>query len=252
MTIEAPRIAEGLRTNLEKVIEEKRLGDDDLWRSDIRPALIKRILDIRQLVEASIQSQLINILQSLDYIQNRLDHDFLQGAPFTIHRLAELILYFRESGYSLSTPHQVEKYVDALKKVVLVLSRESEFSTNFEEEDVDTKQNGVASSSTSIDYEANNLPPGVRFTEISWDATAKSQSDDMAEVPGAKSSQIHDGELDFSQDGEGGQSENMNFDGISPNKRQRFDDHDLPDGRPKLLSPLPDTRDGDSAIDDVG
>lgn len=232
--IEVPLIADGLQASLKRVIDDKRLGDDIFWRTHVRPAVSQRITDIKHRIEAS-QPQEKELVASLDYIQNRLEGAFLQGAPFTIHRLAELILYYRDSGYSLSTTQRAAKYIDALKKVVLVLSRETEFGETSSDEHTGRKLVAAGSSfnATSLDNQDRGLPTNVPFVEITWDVPDGEQSTKDTTKGEDKVNMPEDGDLSEFDDPHAPASKRL--------KVETTED-DSPNGGTTLLSPLPDTK----------
>lgn len=258
--IEVPLLADELRNSLKKVIDGKGLGDDIYWRTDIRPALSQRIRDLKRMLDASHLAPENDLLQSLDYVQHRIDVTFLYGAPFTVHRLAELILYYRDSGYSLDTPQQAEKYVDALRKVVLVLSKESEFDSNTDEDQVKQKLTLLPESphlASSIDYQGHKLPTNVPFVMIPWGVSHDTEVTytELEErvLPTDEGNTIPEDRMETPKDGE-----LSDFEGeIPPSKRPKTDagedeDQALRNGRKTLLSPLPETKTGEDLECDAG
>lgn len=240
--IEVPLIAGELQIALQKVIEAKCLEDDIFWRTDIRPALSQRITDLKQLLEASQAPT--NLVKSLDFVQNRIDVAFSNGAPFTIHRLAELILFYRDSGYDLDTPQQAQKYVDALKKVVLVLSKESEFEELPETDELERRR--AESQLSTIDYQGHKLPTNVSFVEISWGA----KDDGKSEVAGDPEADLENSneEADTPRDDTGTPEEKEEIneqsepeEELPPSKKPKIGAEDEErDRRKSLLSPLPE------------
>ncbi|SGZ56511.1 CIC11C00000005176 [Sungouiella intermedia] len=120
---------------LNQVLDQKVLHNDALWTLECLPLLFSRLDVLHSLVrEAQVanantpDSRIVNhIFHTLTKIRGHLEDHFREGAPFTVHRLSELIVDHDGSGYLLTTVVLAQKYVLALARTVMVLSKESDF-----------------------------------------------------------------------------------------------------------------------------
>lgn len=130
-----PPINSRLEAILFKVLDAKVLRDDALWSLECLPLLYSRLDALRNLVR---EAQMANahapdktivdhIFRTLDRIRGHLEAHFLTGAPFTVHRLSELMVDYRASGYLLTTVVLAQKFVLALARTIMVLSKETDY-----------------------------------------------------------------------------------------------------------------------------
>lgn len=124
-----------LASILHKVLDSKVLLDDSLWTLECLPLLYSRLDALHTLVRdaqvvnahAPDKSIVDHIFHTLEQIRSHLESHFLNGAPFTIQRLSELVVDYGSSGYLLTTVVLAQKYVLALARTVMVLSKETEY-----------------------------------------------------------------------------------------------------------------------------
>lgn len=118
------------------VLIAKVLHNDALWARECRPLLHSRLDALHALVkEAQVSnantpdSRVVeHIFSTLDKIKRHLSEHFDTGAPFTVHRLSELLVDYAASGYLLTTVLSAQKYVLALARTIMVLSKETDYS----------------------------------------------------------------------------------------------------------------------------
>lgn len=130
-----PPIDSRLEAILRKVLDAKILRDDALWSLECLPLLYSRLDALRNLVrEAQVanahapdKSVVDHIFRTLERIRGHLEAHFLTGAPFTIHRLSELMVDYGASGYLLTTVVLAQKYVLALARTIMVVSKETDY-----------------------------------------------------------------------------------------------------------------------------
>lgn len=125
-----PRLAE----ILEDVVFSKQYKElpQAKWSSDILPKLIIRLEEIASISNkdgerySSKRPRGVDLPQSInrtkDKIVKHLKDVFLDKPPFTIQRIAEIILHPEREGYILSNNTQVLKYFNSFSKLVVVAS----------------------------------------------------------------------------------------------------------------------------------
>lgn len=184
-----PPVDARLLNTLDLPLKKGILNDDATWTNTVLPLLLERI----DLVKAAVhQAQKTHasgptaqdvdvITKRCDKIRHHLETQFCDGAPFTIYRIAELVLEPEKSGLSLSTVQQAQRYLAAFARTVLVLSKETD---HLEKENGEPKQehNGkaekkdVPNKASPTQYEEYDLPRDVTFISLPW--AQKSEKDD--------------------------------------------------------------------------
>ena len=181
--LQVPPVSDKLQNALQRVLDNKILNDDAFWCADILPALLDRLHEIKLLVASKdMHPECLeaDIVAVADEIQSRLQTEFLDGAPFTILRIAELVLRYDDNGYSLSTAQHMKKYIDALKKTVFVLSKETDYPL-LPGETSRPQTPSTLFLATPLDYDHHNLPTNVLFVPIPWAETLNQMKDKHVE-----------------------------------------------------------------------
>lgn len=120
------------------VIASKSLLDDELWTSECLPLLNSRLDQLHNLVrEAQVANAhtpntdvVDGIFDTIDRVKAHLHRQFSSGAPYTVQRLGELVVDYGSSGYLLTTVIQAQKYVLALARTIMVLSKETDYEAS--------------------------------------------------------------------------------------------------------------------------
>lgn len=195
--ITVPPINTRLREILEQPKKTGELNDDVTWKSTLLPLLLERLKTVKEAVH---QAQTTNangptgkevdkIYSSCDKIKEYLGKNFADAAPFTIYRIAELVLEPEKSGYLLSTMQLVERYLAAFARTVMVVSKETEFfgDVDKDESTESNGSNGVRKESdtelnkaTPADYEKYDLPRDVKFISLPWAQPKKASIDESS------------------------------------------------------------------------
>lgn len=171
------QLYEALETPLQKGV----LNDDDTWVQSVLPLLLDRIDQVKAAVH---QAQTTNasgptakdvdtISGWCDKIRKHLEGQFKDGAPFTIYRLAELVLEPEKSGYSLATVQLAERYLAAFSRTIMVLSKEThhlenENGVHQKEPDGKIEEDTVPNKATPSQYEEYDLPRDVTYISLPW------------------------------------------------------------------------------------
>ncbi|EEQ36515.1 hypothetical protein CLUG_00638 [Clavispora lusitaniae ATCC 42720] len=181
--LQVPPVSDKLQNALQRVLDNKILNDDAFWCADILPALLDRLHEIKLSVASKdMHPECLeaHIVAVADEIQSRLQTEFSDGAPFTILRIAELVLRYDDNGYSLSTAQHMKKYIDALKKTVFVSSKETDYPLS-PGETSRPQTPSTLFSATPSDYDHHNLPTNVLFVPIPWAETSNQMKDKHVE-----------------------------------------------------------------------
>lgn len=171
-----PPISPRLRQAYEPIVTQKCLDDDTKWRDSLLPLLLDRIAAIESQIRLSLTANantpstktLDEITQTIQRIRGHLNTNFSTAAPFTIRRIAEIILHYKESEYSLSTVELAHKYLLALARLVYVQSKE----TAFREVTLSDNENSTVPDDlelTAAEYYAHGLPKDIPFTRLLWE-----------------------------------------------------------------------------------
>ncbi|OBA19774.1 hypothetical protein METBIDRAFT_12819 [Metschnikowia bicuspidata var. bicuspidata NRRL YB-4993] len=195
-----PPIDKRLRELLLPVLANKRLGDDALWQAEILPLLHNFLDSLADLVRqsattnANAPTALItdDIHKMLGVISRNLAGSFADAAPFTIHRVAELILAYHESGYSLNTVILARKWLTALARVLSVTSSELSYMDT-RVQALPLSEGTTAGESLGVlehERQLAELPQIIRFERLEWpkipDVEQKRNEDDHPDEPTAK------------------------------------------------------------------
>lgn len=166
-----------------KVLQTKVLDDDNLWSHECLPLLYSRLDALHNLVrEAQISNAntpdmniVDDIFKTVEKIKAHLNDHFKTGAPFTVHRLGELLVDYSGSGYLLNTVVLAQKYVLALARTIRVLSKETDYSVTLGDPSVlgdgDYTINGLfGDDKDEAEKTANGLLNGTHYRAITENA----------------------------------------------------------------------------------
>lgn len=128
-----PPLEPQLAETFEDVVFSKQYKElpNAIWSSDILPKLIIRLEEIASISDKygerySKRPRGVDLPQSInrtkDKIVKHLEDVFLDKPPFTIQRIAEIMLHPEKEGYALSNNTQVLKYFNSFSKLVVVAS----------------------------------------------------------------------------------------------------------------------------------
>lgn len=173
-----PPLDPNFQKALESIIEAKKLDNDITWRDSILPLLLDRVTAISNsvseypAVSKSPLLQAINELKhALERILTHLVENFSTAAPFTIRRIAEILVQYDQSEYSLATVSLTHKYVLALARLVCVQSRETQFRNISLTEDSNSNSTMGVVNDGSLSFaekEEYGLPLDIKYTRIMW------------------------------------------------------------------------------------
>lgn len=182
-----PPIDTRLRSLLLPVLADKRLDNDALWCSEVLPLLQEYLVSLGHLVRQSVTANanapatkiVDEIHQTLDEISRNLSRSFASAAPFTVHRVAELLLAYDESGYSLTTVVLAQKWLLALARTLSVSSSELSYNLRrsvaappmYTSAAADEKHPAILEE----DCRRHNLPPNIRFVPLPWEPKSPSE-----------------------------------------------------------------------------
>lgn len=119
----------------QKILNDGKLNDDKLWQHECLPLLLSRLDTLHSLVkEAQVSNANTPDLKIVDHIFATIDktkahlrEHFETGAPFTVHRLSELLLDYTASGYLLQSVEAAQKYILAFARTAIVLLKETDY-----------------------------------------------------------------------------------------------------------------------------
>lgn len=107
--------------------------DEDDWKNKALPGILELIEQIgstsieTKQVSPSDQEAIKKLERSKSRLASHLKTHFGAAAPFTIRRIAELLLDPKKEGYASNTLQEKVKFFNALSKSVLVSSALNEF-----------------------------------------------------------------------------------------------------------------------------
>lgn len=136
--LEIPSLDPGLAAALEEVIALKQYSEKSKfnWSSDILPKLIERLVVIQEISSKANENHNkgprgvdipLEIKKKNEKIIDQLKRVFLDKPPFTIQRIAEIVICPEKEGYVLSSKAQVLKYFNSLCKLVVVATSCSDY-----------------------------------------------------------------------------------------------------------------------------
>lgn len=169
-----PAVSPELRQAFEPIILQKYLDDDAKWEKTILPLFLERLKSIEAHIRQSVTSNantpsthtLDNVTQTISRIRTHLQEYFTTAAPFTIRRIAEMLLLYEESEYSLSTVALANKYLLSLARLVCVQSKETSFrEVSLLSSQSDQERNGLS----SVEYEKYGLPKDIEYSRLLWE-----------------------------------------------------------------------------------
>ncbi|GEQ68470.1 hypothetical protein JCM33374_g2138 [Metschnikowia sp. JCM 33374] len=189
-----PPIDPRLRSLLLPVLAKKHLNDDVLWKTEISPLICSHLEavghSVRQSATTNANAPATKIVdeihRTLGEISRNLARSFAVAAPFTIHRVAELLLSYHESGYSLTTVISAQKWLSALARAFSVSSSESSYNhkRNVAVPSLSTTTPAGTQDSEVSEEECrlHNLPPNIRFVRLNWEKKGVDEGDKTEEV----------------------------------------------------------------------
>lgn len=126
---------EGFHNILESLVsgEQALTIDEDHWKNKALPGILELIEQIgstsidAEHESASSQETIKRLERGKSKLVSHLKTHFAVAAPFTIRRIAELLLDPKKEGYALNTLQEKVKFFNALSKSVLVSSALNEF-----------------------------------------------------------------------------------------------------------------------------
>lgn len=168
--ISVPSLDPELHQLASDIISKKGLDDDQKWVTSIHPLLLKRLETIEAQIQHSVTANantpptttLDEVKRTLERIRETMEENFDSGPPFTIRRIAELLVQYEDSEYSLTTVALAHKYLLALARLICVQSKESSF-----------KELEFVSASITLGSNSNangeELPKDIKFERLLWD-----------------------------------------------------------------------------------
>lgn len=168
--ISVPSLDPELHQLASDIISKKGLDDDQKWVNSIHPLLVKRLETIEAQIQHSVTANantpptttLDEVKRTLERIRETMEENFDSGPPFTIRRIAELLVQYEDSEYSLTTVALAHKYLLALARLICVQSKESSF-----------KELQFISASSTLGSNSNangeELPKDIKFERLLWD-----------------------------------------------------------------------------------
>jgi hypothetical protein len=137
MTLCIPSLDEELSRPLQEIVEDRKFDKykDDLWKKELLPKIISRLDLIVEMSKTGEQygkrPQGVELHKAISdanvKICRHIEETFQNGPPYTILRLAELLLDSGREGYHLINNVEILKYLNSLCKVVLVSSEILDF-----------------------------------------------------------------------------------------------------------------------------
>lgn len=191
--LDAPQVEPSLCALLAPILLNGALDNDQLWQTQIVPLLTSHFRCFKALVrqtassgakEATLSAH--EICVKIDAIQQNLDR-FAEKAPFTIYRVAELLLRPEESGYLVATLAQAQKWVTAVLRLLCVALSETRFAASSVADSAATEipLGGIS----AAQYKQYKLPTNVTFVEIEW---ANKQTEVSREASSKKRKRVKD------------------------------------------------------------
>ncbi|PIS54344.1 hypothetical protein CJI97_004047 [Candidozyma auris] len=198
--LEVPPVDPQVRGALDPVLKDGIFNDDDTWSSTLLPSLLERLQAIKAAVlhaqktnASGPQAKDIEKISTFcEKIEKHLKSHFQDGAPFTIYRIAELLLEPEKSGYSLTTVQQAERFLAAFARTIMVVSKETEHLSD-SDENGSSQVNGANGKeanarlangheiATPEQYEQFDLPKDVTYISLPW-VTVKKDSEKETET----------------------------------------------------------------------
>lgn len=218
-----PELHPDLQSFLQQIILHKhfRLHTQQEWAQTIRPRIRARVVEICE-VATSLGEKFgprdpnlclpDAISSSKDRIIDGIDTKFAHYPPFTIFRVAELLLLPESQGFRLNNNVQIFKYFNALQKLFTVSSTTNDFPIPV-----------VSPPKAKVHAKADtpeNMPENVALIKIPWlESSPKSKEQSSLDSP--KSEQEENGDADTTIDSSPISSYPEEYEGIS-HKRQRL------------------------------
>lgn len=205
-----------LQKHLEHVISQKKLCNDQLWAEDILPLLITRLDTIEASVHQAVKTNtdppnklaVCDISAVCSKIRTHLLENFSKGAPFTVQRIAELMLRLDASGYLLTTIVLAQKYLSALSRSAVVHAKETDYLGS-DEPAQKKRSREDAHQATPEDYDEHDLPSNVRFVSLPWMLTEETKSPSLKKVKMEEEAEAEDVEAAHSEDDEAGEEQHQ-------------------------------------------
>lgn len=134
--------------------------------------MLKRVDAIGEVIENSETLPKKESLQMVEKTKAHLLKNFASGAPFTVYRLAEILLEKEVVGR-----HAMQRYLHGLLRVVMVLSKETDYKT--EEARAENGKPSDGLTATDEDYVSNDLPTNVRYVKLPWVSDTETKVSDF-------------------------------------------------------------------------
>lgn len=167
--LNVPPVETNLRQELEQIVQQKYLRDDDRWSKTILPFLLSRLATIETQIRQSVTANAHtpssdtydDVTRKIERIRTHFTENFACGAPFTIFRIAEVVISYQESEYSLATVALAHKYLLALERLLCVQSKETAFESSYNSQKLQSRE--------AIDGDAHGLSRDIKYTRLLWD-----------------------------------------------------------------------------------
>lgn len=181
-----PPLEPAFQGHLQNIADTKVVQNDQLWNSEILPLFLHRL---DRLADTTAEDEQTN--KKTINIKSHVEKNFSGGPPFTIYRLAELLLETEIIGRQA-----LPRYIDAISRAAMVLSMEGEYGEK--DDDMENGVNGGVNGdkgdspqAQEEDYVAHELPTNVRFIKLPWVTEAKVSDFDMEESINAMDQHWH-------------------------------------------------------------
>lgn len=177
MALPIAPVSDELELLCRSVISEKFCILHAVWLALFAPLLAQRLRDIQTGVAGPSVSGGVGggktaavIGRTIAHLNDTLSRD----PPFTLLRIAELVVDYTCNGYAVDTPTAVEKYVTALFKVVNVQSLELEIASlatgaSPTELLASSESRSPLGCVSLEDYAKHDLPMNIKFQALNWD-----------------------------------------------------------------------------------
>lgn len=176
--LEIPELDPELKTELTNIIDNKTFCPSKSklnWETGILPKLITRLDQLSELSQQGNQfgkPKNVDLPETIKKINETIKKHLVTSKtispPFTIYRIAEMIMDPNSQGYNLIDNDQLLKYFNSLKKVFIVSSTVAEFPP------VELCNEVTEEESKSTRRVANN----ISLIEIPWLITSEKDNND--------------------------------------------------------------------------
>lgn len=175
MLVDIPPIGDSLELTLLGIVEDKldRNDKEAQWLREILPGIIERLNLISKIAEDHFEginrskdneNVLNKIRGSKEKILKHLNANFFERPPFTIKRIAEMLVNPEREGYKLKSNANILKFFNSLTKTVLVYSSILDFPEETYSNEIPSAQSTTNGGSISNGQLKLNVP----LVEIPW------------------------------------------------------------------------------------